>query len=1246
MTEETPGERGEEEAAGLRAWAAVAVRQAHELWPRVQEDPREATFPLVVEHLTTLERLLPQDDPARAPVVCWLGLLLKVRILGLLSAERSEYAAAVTHLRWADRCGPPSDRLAQRCRRALAELLVPPGIDRQVRDPSLTPEAAGLLRLQLGEAMEVLGRVVAGDLTTREEVLPFMERVATLLAALPGEPGEGAPRPPAEDGRAGARADRLPPVSGEDPAQRAMADAVRELVAEARRDGVWCARLLSWLCAGMNDPRGPETDAARTLADLGLDRPVFAPLRELLAALADGGHGSLPLVERLRQAARAVRQDLLALEPEAPERVRVAKFHAALLLAGNLRMPEAFDFAEVDGAAMRPDPDPAVRSVRRGAVSLDLILTTAIDNLWVSNGDLGRVERSVAWLTEAVEARRGEAAWAAEHRYLTTLLAQRTATAAHLGGSLQDSAAALSMAERLAAADDGDEVLNWFSLVTAYQLARRGQGQAAPAGVTDRLIRTLGERHASPAPEAAVRFVIAGTLGIALHERAARTHDRADLRAAVRYLREAVAIDAATVTPLFAPFLAPVRAELMTELARADPRRESVDGAAAEIHRLAAGGQLSPWHEARLRLGLGRAMLRATTHRSDLSLLDPCIEELSRARTLADGSPSRSLRADVLVTLSAAHWTSAVTGGSRATEDRETGLKLRREALELLAADVLLQLGAEHALSAARAATGHVLWLALRRAEGHRPADAVEALELGRALVLRTAAAEHGVPRLLADRGHAELAAHWRAQTPRHPLEPGPADPGRASAAPAPPVSVAGLPSSLRRAALTALGLGDGDGARDLLGTPDPAALGAALAASGADALVYLIPGEGFRPHIPGRALVLRPGRAEPEVLPLPLLLTPGSHQLERYLAAAGRRSARHPSAAAREAAEAEWRAALDALCDWAWPAAVGPVLDTLEPLGRPPRIVLIPCGPLGVVPWHAARTHIPLGGHRYACQDAVFSYAPSGGQFLRAAGRERLPLDEGQVLVTDPLLSLVWAEVETEALRSAYYPGARRFGEHVAADGVPDAPGSGADLLSVLPGGDRPAAVVHVSCHGVAGPSPTRSALSLADGELTVARILDEAAPGPAPGTAGPLVVLSACETDLSTGDHDEALTLSTALVARGAADVVGSRWAVDDCATALMMAVLHHFLAGEGLAPPDALRAAQLWMLDPERRPPPGMAERLCREAHRADLGELPLWAAFTHQGDPGAELASVPARERGVGLTESRSGQGPPP
>ncbi|MCZ0991611.1 CHAT domain-containing protein [Streptomyces diastatochromogenes] len=156
---------------------------------------------------------------------------------------------------------------------------------------------------------------------------------------------------------------------------------------------------------------------------------------------------------------------------------------------------------------------------------------------------------------------------------------------------------------------------------------------------------------------------------------------------------------------------------------------------------------------------------------------------------------------------------------------------------------------------------------------------------------------------------------------------------------------------------------------------------------------------------------------------------------------------------------------------------------------------MLIPAAPRRR-PWHAARKHIPLGGHRYACQDAVFSYAPSGAQFLRAAARDRLPVGGRRVLVTDPRLSLVWAEVETEALRSACYPDARRYGEFVAAEGVPDAPGNCEDLLAVLPGGGQPAALVHVSCHGVAGPSPTRSALSLADGELTVARILDHPRP------------------------------------------------------------------------------------------------------------------------------------------------------
>ncbi|MFF4038163.1 CHAT domain-containing protein [Streptomyces sp. NPDC001816] len=1262
MAGEKQRDHGEGDVAGLRAWAAVAVRQAHEVWPHARKNPQLAELRLVTEHLDTVERLLPAQDPARAAVVPWLGLLMKARLKGRRHADPRERAAALSHLRWTDRSRPLDDRLAMMARGNLAELLIPPGIPPEVRDGSGSPAVAESLREQLTEAVYVLARVVAGDLTARESVMAAMDSAATMLSLIPGSPAGSSPSAPEEGDDGEEAVGQAGGVLHGEPVEEALADALQGVVHWARRDAVRFARLLDWLCITVNDPWVSTADAGRELAELGLDQPEFAPLRELLAALRSGGQEPRSLVERVRGFAQATREVLLALPADAPERIRVAKFHAALLVAGNRRMPETLDFGEVDAAAMRPDPDPAARSAWRRELSLELILSTSIDSLWVLNGEIARVERSAAWLRAEIDALPADGAnAAAARRYLSVLLAHRVDSAARLGGSLQDSAAVLSMAKGLSAADEGDHVQALFSLYAGFQLARRSRDQAALARAAEDLIQTLSDRYASPAPDGGTRFLITGMLGLAHGERATHTGDQADLRAAARHLREAVEIDPATVPPLFAPIFPATRAQLMAGLAMIDPRREVIDRAVAEVHRVIEESRTSPWDEAQLRFALGRAMLRATTHRSDLSLLDPCIAELSRVRALATEGQGMPLNVEVLTELSRAYWMSAVAGGGRASEDRKASLDIRREALELMAADVLLQLGAEHALSVARAATGHVLWLALRCAEDRRPAEAVEALELGRALVLQTAAAAHGVPRLLADRGHSDLAERWRAQAPWHPLQPGPrdgvrveGDEGRAAegdagegrpaeedagegrpaegdplrpsraAAEAAPAPGAELPSSLRRKALAALGAGNGTGARELLGTPDAATLTAALAASGADALVYLVPGEGFRPHIPGHALILRPGGAEPAVLDLPLLLSPGSHQLERYLASAAERSRRaadpDTSRASREAAETEWQAALSELCDWAWPAAVGPVLDSLEPLGRPPRIVLIPCGPLGVVPWHAARMHIPLGGHRYACQDAVFSYAPSGAQLLRAVARHRLPATGRRVLVTDPRLSLVWAEVETEALRSACYPDARRYGEFVAAEGVPDAPGSCEDLLAVLPGGGgEPAAVVHVSCHGVAGPSPTRSALSLADGELTVARILDHAAA--APGPDGPLVVLSACETDLSTGDHDEALTLSTALVAQGAADVVGSRWAVNDSATALMMAAFHHFLTGQDLAPADALRAAQLWMLDPDRRPLPGLGDPLHREAARADLQEIHLWAAFTHQGNPAA-------------------------
>ncbi len=68
-------------------------------------------------------------------------------------------------------------------------------------------------------------------------------------------------------------------------------------------------------------------------------------------------------------------------------------------------------------------------------------------------------------------------------------------------------------------------------------------------------------------------------------------------------------------------------------------------------------------------------------------------------------------------------------------------------------------------------------------------------------------------------------------------------------------------------------------------------------------------------------------------------------------------------------------------------------------------------------------------------------------------------------------------------------------------------------------------------------------------------------------------------------------------------------------------MFTYYHHL--HRGLSPRDALRAAQLWMLDPERKAPAEMGHRLRREMEEDEddpeglLTDVYSWAAFTHQG-----------------------------
>ncbi|WP_327432467.1 CHAT domain-containing protein [Streptomyces sp. NBC_01236] len=1264
--------------AELREKATGAVLEARRLLNVSGARPSAETLGPVIDQLAGVEAALARKNEDFSTVFVHLGLLLGTRCLnGRESAmsDSKERAEALRRLRWADHIGPSDNPLVVEARMMLIFLLAPWAL------PRIDGTRTALLDALLAAAdQRVLTESLLRDLTEAKNVVDriaeaplgpeFQRQTARVKRDIEQMLASGSAHPDTTEEPAAATANAAAPEAATtgtaapghaqdtvapddtvapenaDAPESALLDAVRGLVALAgSRSTPQFTRILVWLANALHSRTGDHYNDV-----LELDPDVASLLRQ---AAAGGGAGADDVRGGADLALRAFR----ALPPDAPERARVARLHAYLLVTAELLEPGSVDFAtaerptpEPGGGSGNPFDDwPAGLTPEPGLVPhLDSHLRDFVTHLGVRErrfaahfdrllayrtGDTGYLEDAATLLREAVDASPADSWWALA---LQVELAEVLEQAASHGGSFHDADVSLATMRGLAATLERDGSLPPdapFALSLALSTAdgelshaqRTGNHEALP-----RLIDELRGRYAALPPDSSWRGELAKRLS-RLEELRVDTQEATgrDLPGGAGAAGAARAGDHAA------------EREVTSERDVA-AERELLERDLAEIRRKLDEPQV--YHEQeydrRARLGL-RLLLAVVRGEDDPALLDEAIAELTRVRALLAEGRGRTQCVDVLTKLAEAHTMRAARGGPRAGDDMRAFVEITREALDELAADVLLQIGADHGLSSALNGALLSRRLAFVAFLTHRPADAVADLERGRALVLQAADASRSIPERLDAAGHPELARQWRAQVPPDPLRP------ETSHAPPPPADGQPIPSGLRRGALAALGVrpgaGEGPGTRQLVGIADVAELTAGLAATGTDALVYLIPGTPLPSRsFPGHALILRPG-AHPAILPLPELLASDSPPLERYFFAAAERSRSLAdpamSASWRAAYEAEWQAALSAVCDWAWKAVMGPVLSAVRPvlaaqwpLARPPRIVLVPCGRLGAVPWHAARIRgLGQHGHRYACQEAVLSYAPSGTQFLAAATRRRMPPAAGrQVLVADPELTLPWAEVEAAALRAACYPDALCYGEFVTTGEVPDAAGTPAELLAVLPGGASPASLVHLSCHAIAAPRPTDSALWLAGppgasqdaGRLTVAGILDGAA-GRRTDTAGPLVVLSACETDLSTRHHDEALTLATALVTGGAADVVGSRWAVRDGPTAVMMAVFHHHLTTGALAPPDALRAAQLWMLSPHRELPVTLDGPLRREATRPDLHRLHHWAAFTHQGNPASAL-----------------------
>ncbi|MGE7384488.1 CHAT domain-containing protein [Streptomyces sp. NPDC004126] len=705
-----------------------------------------------------------------------------------------------------------------------------------------------------------------------------------------------------------------------------------------------------------------------------------------------------------------------------------------------------------------------------------------------------------------------------------------------------------------------------------------------------------------------LRFAVDGALGAALGALGAATRDREALLRALPYLEQAVNRAKASGLPFADELPAAWTGDL--GLIRAALAGEPAASVSEHVPP-PPDAPMEDLYASTLSLGVRFGLDR------DPAVLDVMIGELERLRDgIREGRAPR-VAADALWHLAEAYHLRGLLGkDSDPAPGTDSGaLEAAEEALTALAGDVLLQAGAEHGLLAARTGASRGVRAARMAASYGRLHEAVAALELGRALVLQAASTSAAVPELLEAAGRQDLAEAWREAADGARDAGGTAADGRG---PGDAGEVPGLlPSTLRRQALDALGYRRDHG---LLGTPTLSELADGLSDAGADVLLYLVPGDG---QGPGLMIAVGPLLGAGAGA-LPRLTDDENGPLARYVeAAAARDLNRYDDAAARA-----WEDALEELCDWAF-QALGPALGGIEERlaaaregrddeDRPLRVVLVPCGRLGVVPWHAAR--LPAeAAHERLCQVAVISYAASGGQFLRTAARARRDPVAAPVVVADPMMDLGFSDMEVTALRDAFYPHAllcgTLYGEEELPPATPDA------VLGFLSDGTS---LLHVVSHGSAGPRPTVSALDLAADEkgtpapLTVTRLLDRKEQHDGPD--GPLVVLSACQTDLSKGDHDEALTLTTAFAAAGARDVVGSRWLAQDSGSALLMAVFHHYLVVDGLSPVDALRAAQLWMLDPHRENPGSLRGDLLREMGRTGLERTALWGAFIHQGHPG--------------------------
>jgi tetratricopeptide (TPR) repeat protein len=330
-------------------------------------------------------------------------------------------------------------------------------------------------------------------------------------------------------------------------------------------------------------------------------------------------------------------------------------------------------------------------------------------------------------------------------------------------------------------------------------------------------------------------------------------------------------------------------------------------------------------------------------------------------------------------------------------------------------------------------------------------------------------------------------------------------------------------------------------------------------------------------------------------VVPLPGLTWEHAwQQAFRYLDAAEELEDWSLSLADRSDAES----VLSDVLGWLWDVIAEPVLAELGHLAdvpdgaRWPRIWWCPCGPLTLLPVHAAGRH--RTGGRDARPSALDKVISSYTSTLRALANSRsVPpgLPPARLLVvampqTPGHADLPFTELERTRL-VARFPGS----QHTLLEG----PAATRDAVRDALASHRWA---HFSCHGGQNLlSPSAAGLVVHDGLVSLP---DLARGGPG---GGEWAFLSACQT--GTGGlrvPDEAMTLMSAMLYTGWRHVLGTLWSVPDAAAAHVADAVYSQLAADGRLRADGASEA---------------LHHAVREMRDARPSRPSLWAPFVHSG-----------------------------